>query len=98
MKQFQSKKLTRLVLTNLLFLPSFCYAGNSFQVVNVLQGLIRLLSSDIARLIFVLSIIGVGYGWLYLGRIPRDRAIGAIVGIGIVFSATYIAQHLGIRG
>ena len=70
--------------------------SDGFQLANILQALIQLLNSDIARIIFVLSIIGVGYGWLYMGRIPHGRAIGAIVGIGIVFSASYIAQQLGI--
>ena len=71
-------------------------ATGGFQVVNILQSLIQLLNSEIARVIFVLAIMGVGYGWLYMGRIPKERAVGAIVGIGIVFSASYIAQKLGV--
>ena len=84
-----------LVLT--LFAPISARASSGgFVLVNILQGLVQLLNSGVARVIFVVSIIGVGYGWLYLGRIPKDKAIGAIIGIGIVFSASYIGQQLGV--
>lgn len=77
--------------------PSCAWAINSgFQLQTILQNLIDLLNSSIARIIFVLAIIGVGYGWLYLGRIPKSRALGAIIGIGLVFSASYIARQLGV--
>ena len=80
-------------------MPSLAFADTGgFQLVSILESLIDLLQSDIARIIFVLSILGIGYGWLYLGRIPKGRAIGAIIGIGIVFSASYIAQQLGVGG
>lgn len=69
---------------------------DNFALVNILKSLIDLLSSDIARIIFVLSIIGVGYGWLFLGRIPKSAAVSAIIGIGLVFSAPYIARQLGV--
>ena len=83
------------LIGNLYSSPTFAATGG-FQVVNILQSLIQLLNSEIARVIFVLAIMGVGYGWLYMGRIPKERAVGAIVGIGIVFSASYIAQKLGV--
>jgi type IV secretory pathway VirB2 component (pilin) len=63
---------------------------------SVLTSLIKLLTSTPARLLFVLSIIGIGYGTLALGRIPKEKAVAAVVGIGIVFSASYIAQKLGL--
>jgi type IV secretory pathway VirB2 component (pilin) len=63
---------------------------------SVLMSLINLLTSTPTRLIFVLSIIGIGYGTLALGRIPKEKAIAAILGIGIVFSASYITQKLGL--
>jgi len=82
-----------------LLLPNAVFASTSSdQITPILNGVIQLLSSGIARLIFVLAIVGVGYGWLYLGRLPKERAIAAIVGIGIVFSATWIAQQLGVGG
>lgn len=71
---------------------------DGFRLASILQALINLLSSDVARIIFVLSIIGVGYMWLFLGRLPKGAAISAIIGIGIVFSAPFIAQQLGIGG
>ena len=83
----------------LLFMcaPTFALAaGDDNRLSTLLNGLIALLTSDVARLIFIVAIIGIGYGWLYLGQIPKGRAIGAIVGIGIVYSAGWIAQQLGV--
>lgn len=79
-------------------LPSLAFAdsGDSDMLSSVLNGLIRLLSSTPARLIFIVAIIGVGYGTLALGKIPKEKAIGIIIGIGIVFSASYIAQKMGL--
>jgi len=77
--------------------PSLALADSSgFKLDSILSALISLLNGDIARVIFILGIIGVGYGWLGKGVIPKNRAIGVIAGIGVVFSASYIAQQLGV--
>jgi type IV secretory pathway VirB2 component (pilin) len=76
-------------------LPAFADSGQD-TLSNVLNGLISLLTSTPARLMFVLSIIGVGYGTLALGKIPKEKAVAIVVGIGIVFSASYIAQKMGL--
>jgi len=68
------------------------------KLTQVLGSLINLLNSGVARSLFTLAIIGVGYGWLYMGQIPKGRAVGAVIGIGIVFSASWIAKALGIDG
>ncbi|MDF1796450.1 MAG: TrbC/VirB2 family protein [Coxiellaceae bacterium] len=83
-----------------LSLPcSLFAAGSGGDVIsNVLRGLIDLLTSTPARLVFVVAIIGVGYGTLALGKIPKQRAIATVIGIGIVFSASYIAQKIGLGG
>lgn len=97
-QQKQRRWLTPFYTLTLVMLPKLACAdaiGNN-QIASILNGLVSLLTSSIARIIFVLAIIGVGYGWLYLGQIPKGRAIGAIVGIGIVFSAGWIAQQLGV--
>lgn len=85
-----------ILLCTALF-PTLALADSSgFRLVGILQGLINLLNSGIARSVFILAIVGIGYSWLYLGQLPKARALGAIVGIGIVFSAGYIAQQLGV--
>ncbi len=87
----------RLSLMSLAFLPSLAFAGSGEDVLSsVLRGLITLLTSTPARLMFVVAIIGVGYGTLVLGKIPKERAVGIVVGIGIVFSGFYIAQKMGL--
>ena len=92
-----SKSIKLIPFLLLTLSPTIAFADVSeFQVVSILQGLVSLLNADVARVIFILSIVGVGYGWLYLGRIPKGRAIGAMIGIGIVFSASWIAGQLGV--
>ena len=80
-----------------LSLPACSWASRLDQdrISPVLQGLIDLLTSTPAKLLFIVSIIGVGYGTLYIGKIPKERAIAIIVGIGIIFSASYIAKQMG---
>ncbi|MDF1760850.1 MAG: TrbC/VirB2 family protein [Coxiellaceae bacterium] len=78
--------------------PQLAFAADAGGDVisNVLSGLIDLLTSTPARLVFVVAIIGVGYGTLALGKIPKQRAIATVIGIGIVFSASYIARKMGV--
>ncbi|MDF1654357.1 MAG: TrbC/VirB2 family protein [Coxiellaceae bacterium] len=79
--------------------PSLAFADTGGDVIsNVLSGLIDLLTSTPARLVFVVAIIGIGYGTLALGKIPKQRAIATVIGIGIVFSASYISQKMGLGG
>ena len=86
-------------IATLIFSPSLAFADSSQDTLsNVLNGLINLLTSTPARLMFVISIMGVGYGTLALGKIPKEKAVAIVVGIGIVFSASYIAQKMGLGG
>ena len=80
-----------------VFYPSLALADTGEDMLSsVLNGLISMLTSTPARLMFVIAIIGVGYGTLALGKIPKERAIAIVVGIGIVFSASFIAQKMGL--
>lgn len=86
-----------LFILTLIFSPSLALASTGQDTLtSVLSGLIGLLTSTPARLVFVISIIGVGYGTLALGKIPKERAMAIVIGIGIVFSASYIAQKMGL--
>ena len=68
---------------------------NSDQLTSVLNALVDLVTSSPAKILFVLAIIGVGYSTLALGKMNKSRALSVVIGIGIVFSAGYIAQQLG---
>lgn len=86
-----------------LLLPTFALASgfgddNSDELTVVLNGLITLLTSTYARLLMIIGIAGVGYLWMWKGTIPAGRAIGTIIGIGIVFSASFLCTALGIGG
>ena len=54
------------------------------------------ITSGPAKVIFLLSIIGVGYGTLALGRLDKNRAVSIVTGIGLIYSAGYLAQHFGM--
>jgi len=88
----------RLPMVALIFSPSLAVAdnGNGDMLSTVLSGLISVLTSTPARLMFVVAIIGVGYGTLALGKIPKEKAVAIVIGIGIVFSASFIAQKMGL--
>lgn len=86
-----------------LFMPGISLASgfggdNSDMLSTIFVGLIQLLSGNYARLIMVIAVIGVGYFWIWKGSIPAGRAISAIIGIGLVFSAGFICTSLGING
>ncbi len=82
----------------LCFIPIQALANNlqGFAISTILTRLIDLLNHELTRLCFVLALIAVGYGWLYLGRIPKEKAIGAIIGVGLIASSSYIAKWLGV--
>ncbi len=89
------KKISPCLL--LLIFPGFSFASTGQDMIStVLSGLIDLLTSAPARLVFVAAIIGVGFATLHLGKVPKGKAIAIVIGIGIVFSASYIAQKIGL--
>lgn len=94
---------SKYVIALLLFIPSLTLASgfgglDSDMLTTILEGVISLITSSYARLFMVLSIITVGYLWMWKGVIPAGRAMGAIIGIGMVFSASYICTYVGIPG
>jgi len=94
LKNFIKKRLPVLALG---CSPSLALADSGSDMISsVLGGLIAILTSTPARLMFVVAIIGVGYGTLALGKIPKEKAVSIVIGIGIVFSASFIAQKMGL--
>jgi type IV secretory pathway VirB2 component (pilin) len=81
-----------------LLLSNTVLAGNAQQtkIDSVLQALLNYLTAAPARIIAVLAIVAVGYGTLHLGRMPKQRAISVVVGIGIIFGGAAILQMLGL--
>ena len=94
----EKMKKISLFIVGLLPLPAFAsgYGDDSsgFMVVTILQNLCSLLQSDVARVLFILGIIGVGYYTFADPMIGKKKGICVLVGIGIVFSATYIGNKL----
>jgi type IV secretory pathway VirB2 component (pilin) len=65
-----------------------------FDLVNVLQNLCSMLQGPLARVLLGLGIIGVGYATFINPMMGKKKGISVIIGIGIVFSATYIGSKL----
>jgi type IV secretory pathway VirB2 component (pilin) len=72
------------------------YSGEQTKIDSVLQALLNYLTSSPARLLAVLAIVGVGYSTLYLGRMPKQRAVSVVLGIGIIFGSAAILRMLGL--
>lgn len=70
-------------------------AANDSEITSILTKFVELLQSNIARCLAVLAIVAVGYGTVYLGRIPKERAASVVIGICIIFGAKFILQKLG---
>lgn len=105
----QPKKLfiQRAFFSILVFFPSLAFAGINFGGIGSLfgggdaisaglDGLINLLTSKWAKLFFILSVVGVGYATVGLGKIPKQRAIAIVIGMGMVFSPAFIAKQMGM--
>jgi len=74
---------------------SVACADSSSQITSILTKVVDLLQSNIARCLAVIAIVAVGYGTVYLGRIPKERAVSIVLGICIVFGAKFILETLG---
>lgn len=90
------RKITLFLL--LFFNSAFAYSGQSTKIDSVLQALLDYLTSAPARIIALLAIVGVGYTTLFLGRMPKKRAISVVIGIGIIFGGAALLQMLGLGG
>lgn len=97
------KKLSQSLLNRFVFVcwvlcsPTLVFAGSTGgdAISQGLSGLIGFLQSTPARLLFVLAIIGIGYSTLHLGKLPKNQAVAYVIGIGLVFGASYVAQQIG---
>ena len=63
---------------------------------GIIEGLINLTTQGWARILAVMAVVGIGYGTVALGKIPRGIAIATFIGFGIIFSAGYVASELKI--
>lgn len=69
--------------------------SGGFILTDILQDLIDLITSKIGALFFTLSIIGIGYAWLKLGKIDKEPAIVALLGASLIFGAAWLCQYFG---
>ena len=66
------------------------------EIDTVLQSLLNYLTSSPARILAIIAIIAVGYSTLYLGKLPKNKAISVVIGIGIIFGAAAMLKLLGV--
>lgn len=88
--------ISRCQIYLLIFLmPTVVFAANT-KIDEVLSKFLDYLTSTPARILATIAVVGVGYATWHLGKIPKEKAIAVIIGIGIVFGGASILQMLGI--
>ena len=78
---------------------SFCFnihAELSNKIESILQRLIELLTSGTAKFLFIIAVIGVGYGMLSSGHLDKQRGFSILLGVGIIYSSGYLAHQFGV--
>ena len=91
------KKIKNKIKYLFLLLPSSVFASTDTNALSdAINGITDFLTGDLARCIGILAIVGVGYATLMLGKLDKGKAINIILGIGVIFSAAYIFNQLGI--
>ncbi|NNM59315.1 MAG: TrbC/VirB2 family protein [Legionellales bacterium] len=90
LKKFKS--LSTGLVSSLLPFPAFAFGGGGNDISQGLKNVMDLITGDIGTTLCTLAIIGVGFLWLKLGKIEKEVALSVILGVGVVYSATYIAQ------
>lgn len=88
------KKMIPLVLLSLNPLAAFASLGNN-AIANGLDNLIDLITGEVGTSLCTLAIIGVGFLWLKLGKLEKEQALAVIIGIGVIYSASWLAAEFG---
>ncbi|MFN3233794.1 MAG: TrbC/VirB2 family protein [Gammaproteobacteria bacterium] len=71
------------------------YSSSGFILIDVLQDLIDLITTQIGGLVFVLAMSGVGYFWLKQGRIEKSTAVTSLVAMSMIYGSSWLAQYFG---
>jgi len=82
------------IILMILLKPKLVIAATTLD--SVLQNFTSYLTATPARLIAILAIVGVGFSTVYLGKLPKERAIATVVGIGIIFGGATLLNVLGV--
>ena len=79
-----------ILVSMLLPVPCFASLGGN-DIATALNNLVDLITGEIGTTLCTLAIIGVGFAWLKFGKIEKEIALSVILGIGIIYSASYLA-------
>ncbi len=95
----QKKYLVKVILAligSISCTPALASSLSSNKVSEVIERVTDLITSDIGKGLCTLAIIGVGFGWLKLGKLEKEQALAVIIGIGVIYSAAYIVRQFGV--
>lgn len=94
-KKWSYKKAKIITLFSLMWLPTLALAdSNSNKITTLLDNITKLLTAEIVQYVGIVGIVGIGYAWLGMGRMPKEKAIAWCAGIGIILSAGWIGRQL----
>ena len=57
---------------------------------RILNSLLAIMTGTMASVVGAITLAAIGYGWLGAGRIEKERAIAALLGIALIFGAAHI--------
>ena len=77
------------LISMLLPVPCFASLGGN-DIATALNNVRDLITGEIGTTLCTLAVIGVGFAWLKFGKIEKEVALTAILGIGVIYSASYL--------
>ncbi len=89
-------KRVGLLLGMFLTTPAFAFSFGTGQdkLTAALGSLGDYLASGPAAVLGLVAIIGVGYATLFLGKLPKEKAMGIVLGLGIVYGAGFLLHTI----
>ena len=95
-KRSVKKAIQHILTAGVLFSPltAFAKSTKNNALVDVIHGLTDFITDDVGTALCTLAIIGTGFLWLKAGRIEKEHAIGTMLGIGLIYSASFIVKNV----
>ena len=83
--------MKKLYIVFLIFFPTLVLAAD---VTTVLSNLLDYLTGTWGKIVSALAIVGIGYACFFLGKVHKSYVVTVVVGIGLVFGAQEILNHI----
>ncbi len=97
-KKYYTHYLTKITVSLSFPLTAFASSGDD-KLKSALAGITDYITGTLGTSLCTLAIIGTGFLWLKTGHLEKEQAVGTMLGIGLIYSASYIVGTvMGIGG